>query len=153
MHHVLGLQIEELKKQQSSSLVRDIIDLGVDLGKILCCYCDWKDGKIDKIPHYRENITFCAALLTLEETFCGALEIKDYIDDIAYRYVYEKKGMNLGKVKTYIISSSTFDNDIPEIAIQGLYAYITDDKFEEHGHRSEQNTYLKEGFDRFLNVH
>ena len=145
--------IEELKKQQSSSLVRDIIDLGVDLGKILCCYCDWKDGKIDEIPHYRENITFCAALLTLEETFCGALEIKDYIDDIAYRYVYEKKGMNLGKVKTYIISSSTFDNDIPEIAIQGLYAYITDDKFEEHGHRSEQNTYLKEGFDRFLNVH
>jgi hypothetical protein len=35
----------------------------------------------------------------------------------------------------------------------GFFRDITDDKFEEHGHRSEQNTYLKEGFDRFLNVH
>ena len=145
--------IEELKKQQTSPLVKDILELGVDLGKVLCCYCDWKDGKIDKIPHYSEDMTFCAVLLTLEETFCGALEIKECIDDIAYRYVYERKGVNLERLKTYIISSSTFDNDIPEIAQQGLYAYITNDKFEDHGHRSEQNTYLKEGFDKFLNAH
>ena len=144
--------IEELKKQQTSSLVRDIIEFGIDLGKILSCYCDWKDGKIDKIPHHREDITFCAILLTLEETFCRTLEIKEYIDDIAYRYVYEKKGLNLERVKTYIISSSTFDNDIPEIAKQGLYAYITDDKFEDHGKESVQNGYLKEGFDKFLNA-
>lgn len=144
--------IEELKKEQTSPLVKDIIELGVDLGKVLCCYCDWKDGKIYKIPHYSDDMAFCAALLTLEETFCGSLEIKEYIDDIAYRYVYEKKGVNLERVKTYILSSSTFDNDIPEIAQQGLYTYITEDKFEDHGHRSELNTYLKEGFDRFLNV-
>ncbi len=142
--------IEELKKQQTSSLVKDIIELGVDLGKILCCYFDWKDGKIDKLPSYTENITFCATLLTLEETFCGALEIKEYIDDVAYRYVYEKRGVSHQRVKTYIIASATFDNEIPEIALQGLTSYINADRFEDHEHRSEQNAYLKEGFDRFL---
>lgn len=90
--------------------------------------------------------------MTLEETFCGALEIKEYIDDIAYKYVYERRDVNLERVKTYIISSSTFDNDIPEIALQGIYAYITDDKFDEHGKKSVQNDYLKEDFDRFLNA-
>ena len=143
--------IEELKKQQTSSLVKDIIELGVDLGKVLCCYCDWKEGKIGKIPPYREDITFCATLLTLEETFCGALEIMEFIEEIAYRYVYDKKTVNLERVKSYIISSATFDNDIPEIAQQGIYAYIKDDKFEEHGKKSEQNGFLKEGFDKFLN--
>ena len=142
--------IEELKKQQTSTLVKDIIELGVDLGKILCCYCDWKDGKIVKLPSFRNDFAFCATLLTLEDTFCGVFEIKEYIDDIAYRYVYEKRGVDLGRVKTCIIASATFDNDIPEISLQGLTPYINTDRFENHEHRSEQNTYLKEGFERFL---
>ena len=91
-------------------------------------------------------------MLTLEETFCGALEIKEYIDDIAYRYVYEKKGINIERVKTYIISSATFDNDIPEIALQGLNSYIVTDKLEDHGQKCEMNSFLKEGVDKLFNT-
>ena len=89
--------IESLIQEQTSSLIKDIIRLGVDMGKILCCYCDWKAGKMKELPEYDSKMVFNGIILTLEETYCGSLELKDFIDKIAYTYVEEKKGIKLDK--------------------------------------------------------
>lgn len=142
--------IENLVKEQESSLIKDIIGLGVDLGKILCCYCDWKEGKIKELPPYNGTLHFTASILTLEESMCGKLEVKEYIDRIAYRYVMEKRNISLEHLDTRVISSIDFDKSIPYIAEHGLTKYIVENKYEIPDDERKQNSFLKEGFETFL---
>lgn len=144
--------IKDLIRSLDSPLLKDIVEIGVDLGKILCCYCDWKDNKISGLPPYNKDLVFNAIILTLEETFCGSSILKEFIDKIAYRYVEEKKGIQLNKVRTSIISSATFDKSIPLIAKQGLNKHIIEDNFEYHGNIHEHNEYLSQCFDDLFNL-
>jgi len=138
--------IEKLKREQKSPLIKDIIGLGVDLGKILCCYCDWKEGKINGLPQYRDDMHVTASLLMLEESFCGKLEIKDSIDAIAYNYVMEKRGVELKGINTRVISSITLDKNIPYIAENGLFKYVTEDDCEIPEKVNIRNDCLRELF-------
>ena len=146
--------IEKIKREQQSPLIKDIIGLGVDLGKILCCYCDWKEGKIKGLPQYKEDIHFTASLMMLEESLCGKLELKEYIDAIAYNYVREKKGVVLEGINTRVISSITFDKSIPYIGEHGLSKYTIEDNFEIPNNVIIKNAFLHEQFDKMiLNEH
>ncbi len=142
--------IEKLKREQKSPLIKDMIGLGVDLGKILCCYLDWKDGKIKGLPQYCENMQFTASLLMLDECLCNQLEIKDYIDAIAYKYVREKRGVEPEGLNTRVISSITLDKSLPYIAEHGLSKYVIEDKYEIPAKLNIKNPCLHEQFDKMI---
>lgn len=142
--------IKDLIRSLESPLMKDIVEIGIDMGKVLCCYCDWKNNKIGNLPSYNENLEFNAVVLTLEETFCGSSILKAFVDRIAYRYVEEKRGVHLENVRTNIISSATFDKSIPLIAKQGLHKHIIEDNFEYHGNDKLHNEYLSQCFDELF---
>ena len=141
--------IEDLQKEQQSPLIKDLIGIGVDLGKILCCYCDWREGIINDLPPYSNEMNFTASVLTLEETLCNEAEIKSYIDRIAYQYVLEKKGIGLERINTRVISSIDFDGNIPYIGENGLTKYV-DNKYQVPDNCYLENSFLKEHFEDFL---
>lgn len=143
--------IETLKDSQASALAKDLVELGIDQGKILCCYVDWKNGKIPNLPNYSEEYHFKAIVLTLEETLC-ILELKELIDEVAYRYVEMKKGVSLRNMSTSIISSATFDKSIPIISKQGIYRHVFEDNFEYKDDNNEINDFLRDRFDSFLKI-
>lgn len=142
--------IEKLKQEQKSPLVKDIIGLGVDMGKILCCYCDWKEGKIKGLPQYKQSMHFTASLLMLEEAICGKLELKEYIDAIAYNYVKEKKGIELERIDTRVVSSITVDKNIPYIAKYGLSKYVIQDNSEIPDNKKIKNVFLHKQFQKMI---
>lgn len=141
--------IEDLQKEQQSPLIKDLIGIGVDLGKILCCYCDWRDGKIKELPAFSDRIHITASVLTLEETLCNEVEIKNCIDRIANQYVLEKKGIALERIDTRVISSIDFDGNIPYIGENGLTRYV-DNKYQVPDNSYLENRFLKEHFEAFL---
>lgn len=141
--------VKKLKEKQDSALAKDLIELGVDLGKILCCYVDWVNGKILEFPKYSEEYNIMAIVLTLEETFV-INELKGLIDEVARRYVKAKKGFIPKNIKTSIISSSTFDASIPIIAECGIYNHVFKDEFE-YKDDGIINTFLENKFDDFNN--
>lgn len=143
--------IEELKDLQASALAKDLVELGIDQGKILCCYVDWKNGKIPKMPNYSEKYHFKSIVLTLEETLC-IFELKELIDEIAYRYVEKKKGVSLRNMSTSIISSATFDKSIPIISKQGIYRHVFEDNFKYKVDNNEINDFLSKRVDSFLEI-
>lgn len=143
--------VEELKDLQASALAKDLVELGIDQGKILCCYVDWKNGKIPNLPNYSEEYHFKAIVLTLEETLC-ILKLKELIDEVAFRYVEKKKGVSLKNMSTSIISSATFDKSIPIISKQGIYRHVFEDNFDYKDDNNEINDFLRKRFDAFLEM-
>lgn len=141
--------IEQLKDLQTSALAKDLVELGIDQGKILSCYVDWKNGKIPNLPNYSEKYHFMAIVLTLEETFCS-FDLKELIDEVAYRYVEKKKGVNLKNMITSIISSATFNKSIPIISKQGIYRHVFEDNFDYKDDSNEINDFLRKRFDAFF---
>lgn len=143
---------EEDLKKIDNPLEKDIIQLGVDLGKILCCYCDWKAGKLSKEIPYDKSLVVNAIILTLEDTYCGAFEMKELIDLIAIEYVKAKKNevIDLSEIKTKVISSINFDDSIPYIERDGLYKHIVEDNLAIDDNDYLRNRYLQEEFEKFL---
>lgn len=140
-------KIESLK-EGLSPLMKDILSFGVDVGKILCCYYDWRNNMVKELP-YNKDLRIFAVILTLEETYCNVFEIKECIDKIALAYLYEKRGHKLENViTTKFISSSTFDMVIPKIKEKGLYKTFFESELniEKYGF----NDWLKEGFDELV---
>lgn len=144
-------KIKELISLQESDLMKDIIEIGIDLGKILCCYVDWKNGIIPGLPAFNPNIRFKALLITLEETFGGMGELNEIINRIAYAYVKAKKGIDLSGIDMGIISSSTFDKSIPIIAAIGIKQHVFEEQFEYNDKtKLIHNEYLSQCFDSFI---
>lgn len=116
---------KELLRLIKNPLSRDIIDFGIDLGKIFCCYLDWKKNKI-QFFHYSPNERFCAIILTLEENYCNAFDIKDEIIRIAKQYVLEKKGevTDINSNNAIIMSSLYFPDFVSSAAVNGLRTAI-----------------------------
>lgn len=145
--------VKDLLKKQDSALAKDLVELGVDLGKILCCYVDWKEGKIPGFPTFSEEYNIMAIVLTLEETFVIP-ELKDLIDEVARSYVKDKKGY-IPNISTSIISSSTFDASIPFIAKCGIYDHVFKDNFEFNTNKDEEvllNEFIIKKFDEFIGI-
>lgn len=137
----------EATKKSLSPLMKDVFSLGVDMGKIFCSYYDWSNNKIKEFT-YDKNLKVCAIILSLEELFCEAFEIKGVIDRIALAYLNQKRNCHvLQPIKTKIISSSTFDGIMPLIKERGLYkTFIEDDVDMEY----KENSWLKKGFEDLI---
>jgi hypothetical protein len=77
------------KKKEIDSLedglTKDLINLGIGLGKIYVCYDEYKSGKIPELPDM-PNKGFYAILVTLEECFSNTPGYKERIIEIAQNY-------------------------------------------------------------------
>lgn len=120
--------INKLLSNIQTPLSRDIIEFGIDLGKIFCCFYDWKDNKIKSYP-YSSDKGFCAIILTLEENYCNAFDIKDEIIRIAKQYVLEKKGevTDINSNNAIIMSSLYFPDFVSSAAVNGLRTAINNE--------------------------
>lgn len=67
------------------SLTKDLINLGIGLGKIYVCYDEYKSGKISELPDMPKK-GFYAILVTLEECFSNTPGYKERIVEIAQSY-------------------------------------------------------------------
>lgn len=147
-HNLKNRKKIESLKEGLSPLMKDILSFGVDVGKILCCYYDWRNNMVKELP-YNKDLRVFAVILTLEETYCNVFEIKECIDKIALAYLYEKRGHKLEDViTTKFISSSTFDMVIPKIKEKGLYKtfFEIELNIEKYGF----NDWLKKGFNELV---
>ena len=146
--------VEELKNAQDCALAKDLVELGVDLGKIICCCVDWKKGMIPEFPKFSQKYDIMSIVLTLEETFVN-LELKDLINEVAWSYVKGKKGNILNNIRTSIISSSTFDASIPIIAKYGIYNHVFKENFDFNKNEDNEvlvNEFLGNKFDDFFGI-
>ena len=114
-------EIKEITKQLQPSLTKDIILLGIDLGKIFVSYDDYKQNQIKDFP-YMPNKKFHACLLMIEHNLCNVYEIKDYIIRIAqmYREKQSKVNVDIRENEVLILSARDMERDIPLMAKFGI---------------------------------
>lgn len=102
----------EVIEKLQPSLTKDIIDLGIDVGKILVSYEDYCNDHIDSL-RYMGTKKFYAFLLTVEESYVNLY--KNYILKIAKAYFMfktKKDILNLDPDSIRIISAKTLEEDI-----------------------------------------
>ena len=68
------------------TLTKDIIILGIEIGKIYKVYNDYRCNKIANLP-YNENINFFPIMVTFEEWYAGCPSINDCLTRIAEAYL------------------------------------------------------------------
>lgn len=108
---------EHIEKSIPEGITKDLIDLGIGLGKIFVCYDTYKQNKIEKLKYKGDKI-FCAILLTLEEGFCNSLNYKEQIIRIAQAYRNYKGESNeiINPDEVKIFSIRDIENEIPILA-------------------------------------
>lgn len=108
---------EQIEDNIPEGITKDLIELGIGLGKIFVCYDIYKQNKIDKFK-YKGDKKFCAILLTLEEGFCNSPDYKEQIVNIAQAY-RNYKGKTSGPINSdevKILSVRNIEYDVPIIA-------------------------------------
>lgn len=143
---------EEIKKTLSPGLVKDIMELGVDLGKIFKCYLDYKNKDIMSLP-YLPNLKFRAIVLTLEECYCNIYHIKQKILRVANEYIKVKtKKEHIFKESDFLIlSSSDFDKNVPNLGFNNIDNFWS--KLNNPSQEKDiiENSYLSNKFDDLFN--
>ena len=106
-------------------LTKDIINYGIDLGKIFVCYDDYVENHIKEFL-YMPGKRFHAFLLTLEQNFNNAYEIRNEIIKIAqcYRNYMAKNSRIISDDEVIILSSRDIERQIPIIAEKGIAEYM-----------------------------
>lgn len=101
-----------------TGITKDILDLGIGVGKILVSYNDYSKDAIRELP-YMEGRKFHAILLTLEESFTG--QYKNKIIEIAKSYYYYKtnQSIDINPNTIRIISAKTIEEDLNYVRITG----------------------------------
>lgn len=138
-------QFEKLSQDMKESLTRDIINLGRDLGKIFVRYDDYKNNNIREFP-YMPDKKFHACLLTLDQNFCNADEIRNSIIGIAqsYRDYRTKEVTCIKDDEVLIISSREMERYIPLIAKIGISKFVELKQSGDIYGYEEDNVFLKQ---------
>ena len=110
-------------------LTKDLIELGIGLGKIFVSYDDYKNNRIVGFP-YMGNKTFHAYILTLEDNFCNIFDIKDAIIKVAQCYRDEKSfsSCTIKDDEVKFISIKDIEEDTPTLAKLGVAKFLDVDK-------------------------
>ena len=108
---------EHIEEHISEGITKDLIDLGIGLGKIYVSYDTYKQNKIEKLKYQGDKI-FCATLLTLEEGFCNSVDYKEQIIRIAQAYRNYKGDTNetINPEEVKIFSIRDIEREIPILA-------------------------------------
>lgn len=76
---------KEIDEAIPEGITKDLINLGIGIGKIFVSYDDYKVGNIKALP-YMEGLVFHAVLVTLEESFSNTPGYKERILKVAQSY-------------------------------------------------------------------
>ncbi len=138
-------EIKEITKQLQPSLTKDIILLGMDLGKIFVSYDDYKQNQIKDFP-YMPNKKFHACLLMIEQNLCRIYEIKDYIIKIAKMYLEQKDktSVSIHEDEVLILSARDMERDIPLMAKVGIAKVMEWEQSGEIYKQKVDNVFLKD---------
>jgi len=120
---------EVIEKGMPDGLTKDLIELGIGLGKIFVSYDDYKNNRIVGFP-YMGNKTFHAYILTLEDNFCNIFDIKDAIIKVAQCYRDEKSfsSCTIKDDEVKFISIKDIEEDTPTLAKLGVAKFLDVDK-------------------------
>lgn len=135
---------EEIEDVIPDGITKDLINLGIGVGKIFVSYDDYKAGNIESFP-YMADKKFHAVLVTLEECFLNIPGYKDRIIKVAQSY-RDCKSVHTGQIdeKTVkMLSVRSIEEGACVIAKEGIDFYLS--------HHME-NEVIKEKWvnDRFL---
>ncbi len=116
---------EIIDKGLPEGLTKDLINLGIDLGRIYVSYDTYKAGKVNVLP-YMEGKRFHAVLLTLKETFGNVPGYKDVIVKVAqsYRNLKSEHSEIINEADVKVISLSSIEENAVIIAKVGLGKYL-----------------------------
>lgn len=112
--------IKEEIESLPQSLTRDIINFGIGIGKIFCCYYDYSCDRIQSLP-FNNGLKFHAYLLSLEDNLLENEDIKLQIVKIANAYYHFKTDGDTDFMaqQVSIISAKMVEQDFPYISKTG----------------------------------
>ena len=118
-----------IEKGMPDGLTKDLIELGIGLGKIYVSYDDYRNDRITGFS-YMGDKTFHAFILTLEDNFCNIYDIKDAIMKVAQCYRDEKSfSTNIIKdEEVRFISIKDIEEDTPTVAKLGIANFLEVEK-------------------------
>ena len=100
-------------------ITKDLINLGIDLGKVFVCYYGGEFASELSIEAGKE---FYACLVTIEETFINTPEYKKRIIQIAQSYSNHKLGNKIliDEKRVKLLSVSDFEASIDKMSVIGI---------------------------------
>ena len=113
--------IHDIIEALDEGITKDLIILGIGLGKILTCYEDYRQGKIPGLE-FDSNKKQYACLVTLEDSYINTPEYKKRIIQIAQSYRDYKTGKHLliNDKQVLLLSVNQLERSMERIADMGL---------------------------------
>lgn len=128
-------------------LEKDLINFGIDLGKVFTCYDEYSEQKIDSFP-YNSELAVYACILTLEDGYTYTPEYKKWIIRIAqsYRTYKTKKFIPIYDKQVKLISARMFENDADKLPKFGVCEFFNSVPILKKNLPHKTLNYLKEKF-------
>jgi hypothetical protein len=102
-------------------LTKDLIDIGIGLGKIFVCYDDYQKGLIPDLV-FDQNKEFYACLVTLDESYINTPDYKKRIIQVAqgYRRFKTKRSEVINPEQVILLSVSQLEKSIERLEDMGV---------------------------------
>lgn len=116
---------KEIDEAIPEGLTKDLIALGIGVGKVLVSYDDYKAGNIAEFP-FMEGKKFHAAIVTLEENYSNTPGYKERIIKVARSYREFKNGNTepIDEHNVNMLSVKNIEECACVIAKEGLGFYL-----------------------------
>ena len=143
------------KKERIDSLPqgieKDLVTLGISVGKILASYDEYSEGKIDVFP-YKSGLKGYVCLLTIEDAYINTPEYRNRILRVAqsYRNYKSKRVIPIDNNQVKLISVRMLESNADRLPQLGVCDYFdTIQKSNKEGEHKTQD-FLKEKFTKEL---
>lgn len=145
-------EIETYKRSVKSQLTKDLIDLGIDLGKVFVCYDKCLDLSLPELT-FPKDARCTVGLVTIDNCFAGTPDYKDTILKIAqwYRNLKNQADKKIEEESVIFLSLKDIEEYSPIIGRLGLSFFLNQirtgnwPKLQEV---HEPNKYLVEKFEK-----
>lgn len=134
-------------------LTKDLILLGIDLGKIYACYGDYKQGIIPGLD-YDANKKHYACLVTLEDGYINTPEYKKRIIQIAQSYRDFKTGRHdlINEKEVLLLSVNQLERSMEMMADIGVSKCLDNSPILDlQGHRKIMDSLMERFTERIYN--
>ncbi len=120
-----GKNKHDIIESLEEGLTKDLILLGIDLGKIFVCYEDYKQGIIPGLEYDADKRQF-ACLVTLEDGYINTPEYKKRIVQIAQSYRDFKTGHHdiINDKNVLLLSVNQLESSLALITDMGVSKFI-----------------------------